>query len=403
MSRLGRAAALLALFVFAGLLLLLASGGQSTSRATSDRGPEGTAAAAGVLERLGYEVTGLSLGLHVLPRTPSSLLVLSSPPGLVAWPPLTDGDADHLLNWADGGGVVMHFSDRQDALLDALGLEVDATALPRRLVAQAERLATPTRPAGWTQGGPLALAGRAGFSSGVAEPLFVVGDVVVASLHRRGLGAVLVIADPTVVSNASLSLAGNLDFLVSVAHLGVPAGAPVLFDDLHAGGGDGHGVIAYARRAGAGGAILLGALALGLLLWRLGARSAAVVPPPEALPVGGAAEYVRALAGLYERSELARHALAVSSRQFRRAVEERARIPWEHEALEDWLATELGASAAAEFRAVRDAFAHQFADTAPEPDAVLRAARLAARFETQWLRRSLGPSVSPTAAATQTV
>ena len=252
MNRVRRTALIIGLVGLAGLLLLLASGGRATNRSTRDRGPEGTAALAGVFERLGFPVDSLRLGLHVLPRMPSSLLILASPPGLVAWPPLTEPDAERVLDWAWRGGVVVHLTDRQDALVSALGLILDSAALPRLPAGAATRRAMPTRPAVWTRGGPLAVGGRAGLVDGVSEPLFVVGDTVVASLHRRGRGAVLVVSDPTIASNASLSGAGNLDLLVHLAEHAVPPGEPVLFDDLHAGGGDGHGVIAYARRAGEG-------------------------------------------------------------------------------------------------------------------------------------------------------
>lgn len=372
--------------VFACLLAMLALGGRDGSRATTDLGVDGTAALAGVMSRLGYEVDSLRLGLHVLPRMEPGLLIVASPPGLVTWPPITDSDAAHVLDWVSTGGVVLHLTDRQTALLDALGVEVDGTALPRPTAETRVRTALGTRPSGWTAGGRLTIRGRAGFVDGVQEPLFVLDGVVVASLQRYGDGAVLAVADPSIASNAFIGEAGNLDLLVHAAQIG--ADGRVLFDDLHAGGGDGHGVVAYARRSGGGGAVLFGVLGLLLLLWRMSARESAVQPQETKAPARGASEYVRGLAGLYERAHLTKHALAVTSRQFRRAVEARAGLSWERDALEEWLVVELGAEAAVEFRQVRSAFAALFQHQTPDTEAVLHAAQLAARFENRWLDRS---------------
>lgn len=388
--------AVLASTVLLALLGLLVVAGRGGSRATSDLGPGGTAAAAGVLERLGYEVSTLRLGLHVLPRSPLGLLVQVAPPGLVAWPPLTDADAARVLDWVEDGGIAIHATDRQDALLDALGVELSADARPPTTAGRPPSPALPVRPGVWTRGGPLTLGGRGGLVSGVSDPLFAVGEVPVVSRHQVGTGTVLLIADPSIVTNRGLPRAGNLDLLVTAAER---SGGVVLFDDLHAGGGDGHGVLAYARRAGAGQTVLLGLLALALLLWRLSARTSAVQPASDEPAIGGAADYVRSLAGLYERARLARHALAVSSRQFRRRVEARAGMSWDHESLEAWMTRELGAAAVGEFRAIGEAFTACFRANEPDPVAVLAAARRAARFEREWLSRGTtarpGPGPHP--------
>ena len=120
-------------------------------------------------------------------------------------------------------------------------------------------------------------------------------------------------------------------------------------------------------------------------LWRLGTREAAVVRPRPPPPMLGGAEHVRALAGLYERADLGRHALDVTSRRFRRAVEGRAGIPWELDRLDLWLKDELGPEAALDFARVRAAFGRLYSVEEPETDAVLATARLAARFEARWL------------------
>lgn len=370
----------------AGVVLVgvLAFSARGASRSTEDRGPDGVAALAGVLERIGYRVQGLRLGLHVLPRAEADALVLLSPPGLVAWPPLVDADAGYVLDFAAAGHLVVHATDRQDRLLDRLEVSYDPHARPRSEVAD-RTVASPTRPGLWTRSGPITVAGRGGLVGEGLQPLYTAAGAVVGGVVRVGRGEVLVLADPTLPANGALGDPGNLDLLVHALGERVPPGGVVAFDDLHAGGGDDHGVIAYARRAGAGGALLAASLLVLLILWRLTARDVAPsVAAPEP-PTGGAAAYVRGLADLYERADLAPHALAVSSRSFRRAVEERAGVAWEREALGRWLRDELGDDASADFQAVRSAFARLFEQEAPAVDEVLAAAQLAARFESRWL------------------
>jgi hypothetical protein len=395
-----RARLALATLILAGVGVLLLgsySPGVWDSRASRDRGPEGTAALAGVFGRMGYEVESLRLGLHVLSRRDPGLLFVVSPPGLLAWPALTGGDAARLLAWVEDGGTAVLVQDRPGPLLDALGVEMDTTGLSRSLEDAIGRPALPVRPSPWTRGGPLALQGRAAPSfDGSFAPLFSVRGTVVAAVQPRGDGQVVVVSDPSTLGNSGLGRGGNLAFYVAVARSVLAAGGPVYFDDLHAGGGDDHGVVAYARRAGGGPALVVVGLMLLLLLWRIGAReaTAATVPPPP--PILGGAEHIRALAGLYERAELGRHALDVTSRQFRRAVEERAGIPWELDRLDHWLRTELGEGAALDFARVRSGFGRLFAVAEPSTDAVLAVARLAARFERRWLgeRRPPGKATS---------
>ena len=151
-------------------------------------------------------------------------------------------------------------------------------------------------------------------------------------------------------------------------------------------------MVAYARRAGAGPALIVVALLLALGLWRGGAREAPAVRARPAPPVLGGAEHVRALAGLYARAGLRRHALEVTSRDFRRRVEARAGVAWELDRLDRWLKDELGPQAAVEFARVRAGFVRLFAAPEPDPAAVLAVARLAARFERRWLgARREGP------------
>lgn len=389
------AASLVAIAVV--LWAVSSSSGVGDSRASGDRGPEGSAALAGVLGRLGYQVEPLRLGLHVLSRRAPGLLFVISPPGLLAWPALTDADGTRVLAWVRGGGTAVLVQDRPGPLLDALDVVVDPVALPRQSDAAGGRAALPVRPSVWTAGGPLVLRGRGlpAFDDSFS-PLFSVRGAAVVAVQARGAGQIVVVSDPYTISNSGLGRGGNLSFYVAIARSVLDDGGTVYFDDLHAGGGDDHGVVAYVRRAGGGPALLVVGLLILLLIWRIGAREAtpsAAPPPPQIL---GGAEHIRALAGLYERADLAQHALDVTSRQFRRAVEERAGVPWELDLLDRWLRTELGEGAALDFIRVRNGFGRLFGAAAPDTGAVLAVARLAARFEERWLgeRRTRGAPTS---------
>ena len=376
----------------AGLLVLaLVAPGAASSRSSLDRGPRGAAALRSVLVRLGHDVESLRLGLHVLSRKEVGVLFIASPPGLVAWPPLTAGDAERVMGWVDRGGVAVLVQDRPGPVLAMLGASVDPSGLPRS--SAGSRPALPTQPAASTVGGPLALRGRATLTL-VPEwtPLWSVRGAVVGARREWGAGEVLVVSDPDALSNSDLGRGGNLAFFVAIVSAALPDGGHVYFDDLHAGGGDAHGVVAYARRAGAGPALIVVALLLALGLWRGGAREAPAVRARPAPPVLGGAEHVRALAGLYARAGLRRHALEVTSRDFRRRVEARAGVAWELDRLDRWLKDELGPQAAVEFARVRAGFVRLFAAPEPDPAAVLAVARLAARFERRWLgARREGP------------
>ena len=384
-----RRAAVVATLVLVLLVGGVLAAGTGSSRATADRGPDGLAALAGVLQRMGHRLEPLRLGLHVLSRKDPGLLFIVSPPGLLAWPALTEADGTRLVEWVARGGTVILAQDRPSPLLLEVGVDIDPLGLPRSV--EGTRPAVAARPGSWTLHSPLSIEGRAtldvdpGFS-----PLYAVHGEVVAAERALGAGRIVVLADPSVLGNSALGRGGNLEFVAAVAHAALGASGVVYFDDLHAGGGDAHGVVAYARRAGGGPALLLLAALVLLGLWRLGAREASAVRPRPNPPMLGGAEHVRALAGLYERADLGRHALDVTSRRFRRAVESRAGIPWELDRLDRWLDEELGPAAARDFARVRAAFGHLFSVEEPETEAVLATARLAARFEARWLARRGG-------------
>jgi len=373
--------------VFLPLALVLAPGAGS-DRSTLDRGPEGSAALAGVLRGLGHEVESLRVGLVPLTRRPAgSVLIMPSAPGLLPSAVLGEGEAAILLRWLEQGSVAVVLTHYPSYLLEELGIGYEWEALERPVRGGPRwRPSLPILAHPLTLGPPLAIQGRGGLKpSDEASPLYAVGTVPVIAVHPLGEGAVVVVADPYLATNAGLGKEGNLEFWVRLVSHYLEPGGRVLFDDLHAGATDAKGVVAYARRAGVVPAMLLALFALALYGWRAGTRFGAVLPPLEERNLRASSELVHAVADLYERAQLRGHVLAVLSRRFRRALERRSGLKWDRGGLDAWTASELGPAAARDFARIRRGFAALLGEDRPDREQTLELARLVSTFETTWL------------------
>ena len=389
--RLGVPVALLGVVTLVGAAGLVLGPSAGGTRSTLDRGPEGTAALAGVVGRLGVEVESLRVGLVPLVRRPEgSVLVMPSEPGLLPSSVVGDAELELLERFMARGSTLVVATHYPTAVLQEWNVDYvwDALERPGR-TAGAPRWneARPLLPHPVTLGGPLAIVGRGGIESGpTAEVLFAVDDVAVVLSRPVGKGALVVVADPTTITNAGIGREGNLDFWVSLIRHHLQPDGVVMFDDLHAGAADDHGVVAYARRAGMVPAMLLVLVLGALYLWRAGSRLGEILPPLDERNPRASSELVHALASLYQRAGLQAHALAVISRRFRRRMERRSGLPWDRKLLDPWVAQELGTDAARAFGRIRRGFAALLPEGDPDRDATLELARLVHRFEQTWLR-----------------
>lgn len=381
----------------AGALLGAGAGG---SRASDDRGPEGTAALAAVLRQMGHEVEAMRVGLNALMREPTgSVLFVVSAPGLVPSAVVGDGEIRRLERFVEEGSTVVVVTHYADTFLDELGpaFEYDAIDTLDHDAGEESKTALPLLPGPLTLGGPLAITGRGALHLGGLhdEPLFAVGPHPVAIRRGLGDGFVVAISDPTTVTNRGLGRGGNLEFYTALVESHLGEGGKVLFDDLHAGGGDDFGVIAYARRSGLTPA-LLAVLLLGAgYLWRAGSRFGAVLPPPDRRNPRPSSELVGAIGDLYERAGLHGHVVALMSRRFRRKVEQRSGMAWKREDLEAWVQSELGPDASRLFAQIRHGFGALLNRPEPDPEDVLTLARRVHRFETTWLTHRRTRSEDP--------
>jgi hypothetical protein len=221
-----------------------------------------------------------------------------------------------------------------------------------------------------------------------ASTLYAVDRVSVVTVQPVGKGALVVVADPFIATNAGIGQGGNLEFWVRLVDFYLGSGGRVLFDDLHAGATDNKGVVAYARGAGLLPAMLLALFGLALYLWRAGARFGAVMDPAAARNLRASSELVHAVAGLYERADLRGHALAVLSRRFRHRLERRSGQKWERGTLDAWVGSELGPEAARQFARIRRGFAALLGESRPRRDETLELAQLVTGFESTWLTSS---------------
>jgi hypothetical protein len=359
-------------------------------RSTLERGREGTAALAEVLSARGTTVHSLRLGLHVLGRKPpGSVLVMIAGSSSFSVRH-RQADVDRVLQFVRSGSTVVLLTDRPHPLARELGLTVDPRALDRPPAGTAAGIvAAPTVPHFITAGGPLALHHRAALEENdVGLPLFTVDGHVVATLLTIGAGHVFVVTDPFPATNAGIGLGGNLSALLAAIDGGLGADGVVLFDDLHAGASDEHGILAYARSAGLGAALFLAALTLGLFLWRASRREGAVLVPSRQADARASSELVLALAGLYERAGLTDHALDVISRRFRREMELRSGESWKRGTIRAWVLSELGAGATREFDDISRRFAEAFRSGDPDLDRVGDLADRVHRFQMKRLPRT---------------
>lgn len=367
-------------------LLFLASGVRS-DRSTLDRGPEGTAALASVLGGLGYEVESLRLGLVTLVRRPTgSVLFMPSAPGLIP-AVLGQGELEVLQEFVAQGSTLVVVTHYPTAALEEFDIDFQWDALERPpRSGPGYREAVPVLPLPITLGEPLAVSGRGGLElRGEGTVLYSVEGVAVAVSVPAGKGEVVVVSDPSTITNRGIGREGNVDLWVRLVRDRVADGGIVMFDDLHAGASDDKGTIAYARRAGLLPALLLAVMLAGLYLWRAGSRFGSVLPPMASENPRTSSELVHAIAGLYERAGLRNHALAVLSRRFRRAVEERSGLRWDRDSVAPWVGRELGPEAARTFDRIRRGFAAMLSEPSPPRDETIELARLVHRFEKQYL------------------
>jgi hypothetical protein len=375
----------LALVAVVGALLMPGIPGD---RSSVDRGPGGSAALRGVLERMGLEVESMRVGLRPLSQRPvGSVLVVALAPGLLQSPAFSAIELRWVEQFVESGSTLILVADRDHALLVRFGIEYLRRAIDDDDVGPDGRFhATAVLPEPQTLAGSLSLAGRGGLGPNDrdVDPLFAVAGAAVVVRKQVGAGWVFVVSDPHTISNAGIGEAANLVFYSGLIAASLSARGVVMFDDLHAGAGTGQGVVAYARKSGFLPSLMLILLLLICALWRAGSRLGAVLPAPDRRSSRGNIEMVYAVGSLYDRAGLVHHALDVLARRLRRRVEHRAGVPWDGDPMAHWIEVELGAQALEEARWLQERFVELHGQSRPAMDEVLHWARRTQEFPSRW-------------------
>lgn len=391
-----------AALVIPGLALL--SGTTGGDRSSTDRGPEGSAALAGVLRRMELPVESLRVGLTPLRlEEPGSVLFVPSSPGLLSAPGISGGELSLLKRFVAAGSTLVVVSDRRSPVLEHFGFDLDPRARPRRKASERDpdgEEALPVLLGPEAVGGSLRVEGRAAFEAAVEdEALFVTvqtpgllgnsgSDPAFVAVRRSvGSGWVYAVSDPSTLANAGIGRGGNLEFYVRLVERQLGPEGRVLFDDLHAGGGDDHGVVAYAREAGLMPTLVLLVLLIALYLWRASCRFGTVLPAVAEQHPRASIERVEATAALYERAGLYAHGLSVLSRRFRRRLETRSGMAWDRHRLREWIDRECGGEAGVLFERIRLKLGTLLAGPEPDPGASREVVRLIHDFESRYLQR----------------
>ena len=255
------------------------------------------------LKDLGIPVERWEKNLKDLPSRASVLVLLD--PRLGPEP----GELGALEGWVQRGGTLFMAARRPDPYLEHFGVDLSED---KGEGAEKE----PGFQPGPYIGGKREIRGERhpGLSSTHAGLVVHVRDRwgALIGVVEKGKGRVIVLTDPSLFSNLKLRQGDHgqlaLEFLLS--HLGE---GTFLFDEYHHGYGRATSVIGHVLDSGMQGLLFQGGLIL-LVLWAAAGRR---FGPPRPLPKEAGRspmEYVRAMAGLFQRAGASRLALETVSR-----------------------------------------------------------------------------------------
>jgi hypothetical protein len=215
---------------------------------------------------------------------------------------LPEADARALLRWVESGNTLLYCGRHTTALHAALGVtlvtdEAGANGVPH--------------PAELGDGGlytrdvrRLQIEGKDQLQARRGLPLWYVDGSPGAVLLKHGKGRVVLVAEPSLLSNHGLRRADNRVFVYNVARRDARDGK-VYFDEYHHGlrsGGGPWGYLAYHR---AHWVLVPIVLLAAVAAWSVGVRLGPAVPVPQAARAD-AVDYASAVARIYEKAGVRR-------------------------------------------------------------------------------------------------
>lgn len=373
-------------------LAILFSGVVRGDHSSRSLGPDGSAAFFAILEQLAVPVQHLGVGLLPLRfEAPGSVLFMPVAGGGRGVSSVASHETDMLVRFVEQGSSLVLLADHRAGILRAFGLELEPQG---RIAPEPGGDLLPLQealPVFLNQASSLGVLGLEGAAWVVPSPddtvFFGVGGYPVVVETEVGAGRVLLISDPSTLSNRGLERGANLEFYVRYVERWLGPEGRVLFDDVHAGAASKRGIVAYARKAGLLPMLLLIGLIAALYLWRASTRFGTVPVNTEATAGHPEIDPLEATAGLYERAGLYRYGVSVSFRRFRRLLDHRSGQAWGSPTLGAWVEREWGLDAALQYEEIRSSLTILLAQERPEPRACRTTASTMFRFEEQYLQR----------------
>jgi hypothetical protein len=269
------------------------------------------------LQELGLQVRRWERPLTQLPEKATVLLVLG--PRL----PVEERESRALEKWVRSGGLLLLADDSLGGPIPGVwaGPPVIRFGLEPRLGGRPGPL-RPTFPSRYAAGvETIEPAGRMRFHRKVPEgwaPLFADRSGDVLALKRLGQGTLIALADPGILSNARLEIAGHARLALNIVQAHADGGL-VLVDEFHHGYGQPGGLSRYMQGTALPWILAQAALVFLVFLVARGTRFGRPVPltaPSRASSL----EYVGALGDLYQRAGARRLAVEALAHSFRRRL-----------------------------------------------------------------------------------
>jgi hypothetical protein len=291
--------ALFGVTAFHALRARLDSGKDLPAYSVWSRDITGLAEAARMFRHLGLEPVAVTRPmLHLPSQDRPRLLILVEPQSGSGEPDLSEADAKGLLRWVEQGNTLLLVGRHGTPIHRELGVALRSEA---SIEDTTVRDAVADEAGGYTNGvDALAVEGIDSVQAAEGLPLYRLNGKPGAVLVRRGTGRVLVMADPSPLTERGLGRRDNFWFLRNVAALHARDGR-VYFDEYHHGIRAGGGFWAYLREQGQMIALLPVLLAAAIALWAVAVRLGPAVPQPEAIRAD-AVDYASALSRIYQQA-----------------------------------------------------------------------------------------------------
>lgn len=218
----------------------------------------------------------------------------------------TEKELLSILDWVKNGGRLVLISSSASELAVRFGIEIEGATEDRSVT---EVKATAQVINRWTRDAKeLLLAGRARLNPKDKSWLTLYKSEFgpVAAVRALGEGRVTVLCDPRPIINSGLAEASNAQFIANI--LRVDSDGPVIIDELR------HGLVAnrtlmgYLRRRGLHFVALQLLLTFGVVWWAATGRTGRIRAPRPTSEIESS-EYITALANIYEKAGLQRHAV----------------------------------------------------------------------------------------------